>query len=462
MNSKIDIKQVWNNALKTIEENTLDTTFSLWVAPLIPHYFQDNTFILRTAHSFAPQFLAKPEIAKVIKEALTKEFGNEVNFKITFDEDLSKQIKKNVPKQIKNEQDSVSKYDHLKQMQSDCNLNLKFKFENFVVGANNQFAFNTAMSIAKQPIDNQYNPLFIYGNSGLGKTHLMQAIGHYIMFNHPTLKVRYQKANNLFIDIVNALSVGMNKTEKINKVRQKFKNIDVLLLDDIQFIAGKEMTEGEIFNIFESFHLAGKQVIITSDKTPKEIPKLSDRLKTRFEWGLMVEMQAPDTETRVAILQKLADGANIIIPFEIIEFIAQIHSNNIRELEGAFNTVKAHVELNNLKDFGLENIKRILNYKENVKNITPSYILDILSEYFNVSEKELLGSSRTKNLKYVRQIAIYLIRKITKLSLPDIGKFFSKNHTTILYSYNKIEEEITSDIKLRKLTAELSDLIRKN
>ena len=330
-------------------------------------------------------------------------------------------------------------------MQSS-NLNLKYKFENFVVGSNNKLAYVAAQTVAQHP-GTKYNPLYIYGGPGLGKTHVMQAIGHYIIKNRPDLKVLFITAEEFVNDVVNALARGDEKTKNMNRFRKKYREVDVLLIDDIQLIAGKTRTEEEVFNTFNTLHGAGKQIVLTSDRTPKEIPSLSDRLISRFEWGLMADIQVPDIETRMAILQNLAKDTNIEVPNNIIEFLASTYASNIRELEGAFNRVTAYASINETP-LTIENVKRIIGYNEKEKTYTFDGIVDEVASFYNISPNEIKGSGRSAKVSEARQVSIYLCRELTKQSFPAIGEYFEKKHTTILYSYDKIKEELRTNLGL--------------
>ena len=288
-----DVREIWDKVLKILKDKIVATTYETWVLPLVPHSFEDNCFCALTGQNLAVQILQKNQ--KDISKALSEITGKEVYFKIIYDENLHKQmekerqkVKKEEEKEfIKNLENKIlpSKYDGLKKMQSACNLNLKYKFDNFVVGASNKFAYAVSMAVAKDP-GKQYNPLFIYGGSGLGKTHLLQAIGHDILFN-TKLTVRYFKAEEFINDLVNSLAKGMDKSgdknKKMNEFRIKYRNADVLLIDDIQLKEGKPRTEEELYNTFDTLHNAGKQIVFTSDRSPDKFENSPDRLKTRFK-----------------------------------------------------------------------------------------------------------------------------------------------------------------------------------
>ena len=446
--SQENIIEVWNAVLNVLEKQISESTFATWILPLEPQYYDDNCFVVHTGQAFAVNLLRGNHYNQ-ISEAVKNVLNKELEVKIIFDEELQKKIEKKskarAAAQQTPEQTQKPKYDSLTQMQSS-NLNLKYKFENFVVGSNNKLAYVTAQTVAQKPGE-KYNPLYIYGGPGLGKTHIMQAIGHYIIKNRSELKVLFITAEEFVNDVVNALARGDEKTKNMNKFRKKYREVDVLLIDDIQLIAGKTRTEEEVFNTFNTLHGAGKQIVLTSDRTPKEIPSLSDRLISRFEWGLMADIQPPDIETRMAILSNLARDSSIEVPNNIIEFLATVYASNIRELEGAFNRVTAYASINETP-LTIENVKKIINYEEKENVFSFDGIVDEVAAYYNVSTKDIKGSSRSAKIAEARQVAIYLCRELTKQSLPSIGDFFDKKHTTILYSYDKVKAELKTNNSL--------------
>ena len=368
--------------------------------------------------------------------------GKEVEFNIVFDEEMSAKLKKQIQKakQVAEKSPKEKSIDNLAQMQSFSNLNLKYKFENYVVGENSRFAQAAAMAVAQHP-SKKYNPLFIYGASGLGKTHLMQAIGHYIIFNNPKLKVRYIKTEDFTNELINNIRRGGDINERMSKFRQKYRNVDVLLLDDIQFIESKERTMEEIFHTFDSLHNNSKQIVITSDRPPKDIPTLPERLRTRFEWGLMVDITPPDFETRVAILANLADEVGMKVSSAVLDFVAQNFCKNVRELEGAFNKISAYASIQNM-ELDLETVKKVLKCDGKAKKIDVQSITKIVCRHFDVSEADMKSPARNQKISHSRQIAVYLTRELTQMSFVSIAEFFNKKHPTILFSYEKIKEEI--------------------
>ena len=459
--SQENIVEVWNEILGILENEIPDSTFSTWILPLEPQYFDENSFVVHTGQAFAPSMLRKNHHGEIVEE-IKKVTVKNLEIKIIVDEELAKKFTKKSNSRAKKEetqQPQRYKYDSLTQMQSS-NLNLKYKFENFVVGSNNKLAFVAAQTVAQHPGE-KYNPLYIYGGPGLGKTHIMQAIGHYIIKNKPELKVQFVQAEEFVNDVVNALANGGDRVDKMNKFRNKYRKTDVLLIDDIQLIAGKTRTEEEVFNTFNTLHSAGKQIVITSDRTPKDIPSISDRLVSRFEWGLMADIQVPDVETRMAILTNLAQSSEIKVPPNIIEFLATVYSNNIRELEGAFYRVTAYASINEV-ELSLDNVKKIIGYSENKKDITFDAIVDEIARYYNVSTKDIKGSSRSQKIAEARQMAIYLSRDLTKQSFPAIGEYFDKKHTTIMYSYDKIKEELATNNLLANVVSDITNKLNQN
>uniref|UniRef100_UPI0040278721 chromosomal replication initiator protein DnaA n=1 Tax=Candidatus Stercorousia sp. TaxID=3048886 RepID=UPI0040278721 len=346
-------------------------------------------------------------------------------------------------------------------MQSSANLNLKYKFSNFVVGENSRFAHAAAFTVAQNPAK-KYNPLFIYGASGLGKTHLMQAIGHYIIFNKPKLRVKYIKTEEYVNELIKNIQCGGNdRNSRMDKFRQKYRNVDVLLIDDIQFLESKTYTMEEIFHTFDSLHNKNKQIVITSDRLPRDIPTLPDRLRTRFEMGLMVDITPPDFETRVAILKNLADQANVKADFDVFEYIAKNFVNNVRELEGAFNKVSAYADIEKT-DLTLEFAKKVLNCESMKQEITIEKVARAVGEYYGVSLSDFLSSARNQRVSSARHVAVYMAREITQKSFESIAEFFKKKHTTMLYSYEKIRDDLKTNKDLDQDIAVIRRTLREN
>ena len=337
----------------------------------------------------------------------------------------------------------------------NSNLNPKYTFDTFVVGNNNRFAHAAALAVAEAPAKS-YNPLFVYGGSGLGKTHLMHAIGNEVLKNNKTLNVLYVDSEKFTNQLINAI-----KDSKTEQFKNKYRNIDVLLIDDIQFIAGKERIQEEFFHTFNTLHDNRKQIVISSDRPPKDIPLLEDRLKSRFEWGLIADISIPDYETRLAILRKKAQTDNIIVDDVILSTIATRVASNIRELEGVFNKLVAFSTLAN-GPITIEMAEKAINdiSAQKEKVISADYIQDVVAKYFNINKKDLKSSKRSNDIAYPRQIAMYLCREVAGLSFPKIGEEFGKrDHTTVMHGCNKIEKEIKENTNTKLIVESVKNII---
>lgn len=454
-----EIKKIWEDVKAELSQTIVASSYEPWIMPLEPIGFENDEFSVLTGQAFAITVVRKNHYQQIV-DAFEKVLGRRVEFKMVFDEELAAKLKKQIQKakQVAEKSTKENALDNLAQMQSFSNLNLKYKFENFVVGENSRFAQAAAMAVAKHPAK-KYNPLFIYGESGLGKTHLMQAIGHYIVFNNPKLKVRYIKTEDFTNELINNIRRGGDINDRMSKFRQKYRNIDVLLLDDIQFIESKERTMEEVFHTFDSLHNNNKQIVITSDRPPKDIPTLPERLRTRFEWGLMVDITPPDFETRVAILANLAEEIGMKISSNVLEFVAQNFTKNVRELEGAFNKISAYASIQNI-ELDLEAVKKILKCDCKAKKIDIESITKTVCKYFDVSEFDMKSAARNQKIAHSRQIAVYLAREITQQSFVNIANFFNKKHPTILFSYEKIKEELKTNSQLNEIINELTAKIK--
>lgn len=459
----MDEKEIWNLAKEELAETV--PTFKMWIEPLEAASFDGNLLTLITAHALAPQAIKSQHNSKIL-DALKNAVGKDISYSIVYDEEFADRYQKEKKKELQKQKRSIGEteetklMDNLAQMQSSANLNLKYKFSNFVVGENSRFAHAAAMTVAQNPAK-KYNPLFIYGASGLGKTHLMQAIGHYIIFNKPKLKVKYIKTEEYFNELIKNLQTGGNdKTNRMDKFRQKYRNVDVLLIDDIQFLESKTFTMEEIFHTFDSLHNNNKQIVITSDRLPRDIPTLPDRLRTRFEMGLIVDITPPDFETRVAILKNLAEMANVQAEFDVFEYIAKNFMNNVRELEGAFNKVSAYADIEKT-DLTLEFAKKVLNCETMRQEISIADIAKTVGEYYGVSIKDFLSSARNQRVSSARHVAVYLSRELTQKSFEAIAEFFCKKHTTMLYSYEKIRDDLRVNKELENSVYDIRRLLEK-
>lgn len=339
----------------------------------------------------------------------------------------------------------------------NANLSLKYKFDTFVVGSNNKLAHSASLAVAESPGE-VYNPLYLYGGAGLGKTHLMHSIGHFILERNPDTKVLYVTSENFTNEVIDCIRSG--DALKMNKFREKYRTVDVLMVDDIQFIIGKESTQEEFFHTFNTLHSAGKQIILSSDKPPKDMETLEERFRSRFEWGLIADIQPPDYETRMAILKKNAENYNKDIDDEVFKYIAENIKSNIRELEGAFNKIIAFSKLNKV-DINLayaeEALKDVI-YPDKPKEITPTLIIEVVAEHFGVSPDDITSRKRNSEFVQPRQVVMYLCRELINTSLSNIGKILGKkDHTTVIHGINKIKEEIETNEELKNKI----DIIRK-
>ena len=337
---------------------------------------------------------------------------------------------------VKEEDISFSKTENY----SNSFLNPKYTFDTFVIGNNNKFAQAAAYAVAEAPAK-AYNPLYIYGGVGLGKTHLMHAIGNQIIKNDPSKKILYVTSENFINDLINSIK---DPNFKNDLFRNKYRNIDVLLIDDIQFIAGKKTGQEEFFHTFNALHQNGKQIIISSDKPPRDIPLLEERLKSRFEWGILADVSVPDYETRLAILRRKVEVDNIIVDDYILSLIATRIDSNIRELEGSLNKIVAYANLTH-SSITIELVEKALNdyVKQKEKVISAEYIQEIVAKYFNINKEDLISTKKSNDIAYPRQIAMYLCRSVAQMSFPKIGsEFGGRDHTTVMHAFNKIEKDI--------------------
>ena len=356
--------------------------------------------------------------------------------------------------------ESQDELESLNQSQSNnsainTSLNPKYTFDTFVVGNNNRFAHAASLAVAESPATS-YNPLFLYGGVGLGKTHLMHAIGNKILSNDPSAKILYVTSEKFTNQLINAI-----KDAKTEAFRNKYRYVDVLLIDDIQFIAGKERIQEEFFHTFNTLHENGKQIILSSDRPPKEIQLLEDRLKSRFEWGLIADISNPDYETRLAILRKKAETDNVVVDDDILSNIANRVSSNIRELEGVFNKLVAFSTLSN-GPITMEMAEKAINdiSSQNSNVISSDYIQEEVAKYFNINKKDLKSSKRSNNIAYPRQIAMYLCRELANMSFPKIGEDFgNRDHTTVMHGCNKIEKEIENNTNTKLIVESVKKMI---
>lgn len=439
-----NLQDLWEKTLNVLKSEMSEVSFNTWMKSCSPISISEDTIKISVPNAFTRDILNnryKDLVANSIQGICSKLY--KLEFLISSEVALEETQKQQKVKRL-SLNDEISN-----------TLNPKYTFDSFVIGNSNRFAHAASLAVAEAPAK-AYNPLFIYGGVGLGKTHLMHAIGHYILENNPKAKVEYISSEKFTNELINSI-----KHDKNEEFRNKYRNVDVLLIDDIQFIAGKEGTQEEFFHTFNALHEANKQIILSSDRAPKEIPTLEDRLRSRFEWGLIADIQAPDFETRMAILKKKADVERLNVPNEVMVYIATKIKSNIRELEGALIRIVAYSSLTNREitvDLASEALKDIIS-KRQAKSITIDSIQDIVSSYFNLRVQDFKSQKRTRNVAYPRQIAMYLSRKLTDMSLPKIGEEFGgRDHTTVIHAYEKISENLKTD---EGLQSTIDDITKK-
>jgi len=445
-------EQLWTQVLERLQLQLTRPTFETWIKTAIVEQLENNSLVIRTPNPFARNWLQKYYI-KTIADVVQDILGQPVEIQLTVttgddnsttgdaDTFWSFPVTTSVSESTSN---SLSR---------PSELNHKYIFSRFVVGSNNRMAHAASLAVAESP-GREFNPLFLCGGVGLGKTHLMQAIGHYRLENCVNSKIFYVSTEQFTNDLIAAI-----RKDSMQSFREHYRAADVLLVDDIQFIEGKEYTQEEFFHTFNTLHEAGKQVVLASDRPPNQITRLQERLCSRFSMGLIADIQPPDLETRMAILQKKAEYENIRLPRAVIEYIATNYTSNIRELEGALIRAVAYVSISGLP-MTVENIAPILNPPAQRIKASPETILMTIADAFNVSIEDLKGSSRRREISWSRQIGMYLMRQHTDLSLPRIGEEFGgKDHTTVMYSCDKIAQLRESDAALAQTLRQLSDRI---
>ncbi|HMM69183.1 chromosomal replication initiator protein DnaA [Gudongella oleilytica] len=439
-----NLDQIWESVLGLIKVELTEVSFNTWLKSIEPISLEDDEIILGAPNDFTKGIL-EGRYFNLIKNAIKQVTGK--NYQIRFIIP-GEQVKQTQSQREKETTKALNK----------SQLNPKYTFSTFVTGKSNDFAHAASVAVAEAPAQ-AYNPLFIYGGVGLGKTHLMHAIGHYILSQNPDSKVVYVSSEKFTNELINSIREYRNE-----EFRNKYRNVDVLLVDDIQFIAGKEGTQEEFFHTFNALHEANKQIIISSDRPPRDIPTLEERLRSRFEWGLTTDIQAPDLETRMAILRKKATMENLEIPDEVVLLIANTIHSNIRELEGALIKVVAYSSLTNraiTEELAEEALKDIISNHKPLE-ITVDLIKDKVSKRFNIRIDEFSSKKRTRAIAYPRQVAMYLTRELTDLSLPKIGdEFGGRDHTTVIHACEKISNDMIRDNLFKKKIEDIIDDLRK-
>ena len=437
----------WTRISQILSKELSENSFNTWFSPVRCLEISETSVILGVPDSYYGQWL-KDHYQDLILSASREVLGTQ--------KALVYQV---APLEPKTESPSVSKMPEKSAAPGGLVLlNSKYTFDSFVIGPGNRFAHAAACAVAEAPAK-QYNPLFIYGPVGLGKTHLMQAIAHETHRRKPGSKVLYISSEKFTNQLITSI-----QTKSTQQFRGKYRNVDLLLIDDIHFIAGKEATQEEFFHTFNTLYDAHKQIVVTSDRSPKEIPGLEERLVSRFGWGLVTDIQPPDFETRVAILKKKMEKETVVVPDDVCYFIASKIRSNIRELEGALIRVVAFCSLTG-QTVDLKTAQEVLrdSLKEEEQNISMERIQRVVADFFNLKISDLRAKRRNRSVAFPRQIAMYLIRSLTTHSLPEIGEYFGgRDHTTVLHSVNKIDSEMEEKVDLRKTIQEIKELLKKN
>ena len=458
MNS-YDLAEIWVRCKDKLKESFNEKVFNVWIKPIMPLEVTDTYYKVAVKNDFFKTMLEE-NYAQVIEGVLAGIMSKNIKLIIeTMDngnsgseaaEEMPAVPAKREQQQLFNENTSVQQPD-------ESNLNPKYVFETFVIGNSNRFAHAAAQAVANDPA-HAYNPLFLYGGVGLGKTHLMHAIGNRIKQNNPSMKVLYTSSEKFTNEIINSIQ---NKTTEA--FRQKYRNIDCLIIDDIQFLKGKEQTQVEFFHTFNALKDADKQIIISSDRPPREIETLEDRLRSRFDQGLTADIQTPDLETRMAILRTKAASDNIVLPTEVITLLATNIATNIREIEGAYNKIVAYTSLMHMP-ITVETAQKVLSDMGNdikPRTITYEGIIKVIAEHYNVKQDELFNKKRTQNIAFPRQVAMYLCRELADLSYPRIGELFGgRDHTTVIHAYEKISNFKNSNLAFQNELQEIIEILR--
>ena len=437
-----EIKDRWNEIKEMIrdEYDLTAISFNNWVKPLQFYKVENDivTILIPSAQARLLKYIQK-NYYFCFKATISELMNHEYDIIFIAEEDAVADEKEaeGTPEQPKKNRNNLK--------HEAANLNNKYKFDTFVVGNNNKFAHSAALAVAESPGE-AYNPLYLYGGAGLGKTHLMHSIGHFVLEQNQQKKVLYVTSEQFTNEVIESIRSG--NAAVMTKLRDKYRTVDVLLIDDIQFIIGKESTQEEFFHTFNVLHSAGKQIIISSDKPPKEMETLEERFRSRFEWGLIADIQPPDYETRMAILRKNAEMYDKEIDDEIIQYIATNIKSNIRELEGALNKVMANARLNK-QELNLalaEDALKDVIYPDQVRELSPELIIDVVAEHFNISKEDITSKKRNSEYVLPRQIIMYLCRHLTDTSLQMIASYLGKkDHTTVIHGVEKIEEKLKTD-----------------
>jgi chromosomal replication initiator protein len=446
---KLLMEQLWTSVLADLEQVLPPQSFSTWILPLRPVRVDGEKIVLEAPNRFFADWLQDHDFLHLIREKLLCRTGKAFSIQFV--------VRKAESPYLRPGSDGKEAAPIWQERAKRLGLNPKYSFDTFVVGSSNQFAHAASLAVAEKS-PRTYNPLFIYGGVGLGKTHLLNAIGNHKLATSSDTKVCYIHSENFMNELIQALA-----NKRMPEFRDKYRKMDILLMDDIQFIAGKERTQEEFFHTFNTLHESHRNIVVTSDKFPKDIPGIEERLRSRFEWGLIADIQPPDLETKVAILQKKSQIEAILLPNDVSVFLASNFSSNIRELEGSLVRLAAFASLTH-SDITVDLAKEVLRdfIKDNSKEITVDDILKATSEHFRVPLADLKGKRRTKALAHPRQVAMYLARSMTSCSFPEIGqKIGNRDHSTVIYAHSKIAEALKSDRPLQEDVQAITSTLRR-
>jgi len=447
------MESVWDKATKIIQEKVSKQNFDTWIKPIKIVAMEDNCVQLAVPNKFFKDWLMDNYLS-LIKNSLHSVVGISVDLDFMLSKDKEKKQEAAILPfgQGQNHHESAP----VARNKNISFLNSNYTFDRFVIGPSNQFAHAASIAVAKQPAKN-YNPLFIYGGSGLGKTHLLNAIGLMTNASHPDLNVMYVSAEAFMNEMINSI-----RYDRMPKFREKYRNIGCLLIDDIQFLAGKDRTQEEFFHTFNTLHDSGKQIVVTSDKFPKDIPNLEGRLRSRFEWGLIADIQLPEIETKIAIIEKKMQESKLELSPAVAHYIASNVESNIRELEGFLIRISAYSSLTNRKidlDLVKEVLKKLVKHN-NKEEVSVEEIIKVVAGRMNIKIVDIKAHNKNKNLVLARQISMYLARKLTNFSYPDIGqKIGGRDHSTVIYANNKILNIIDSDLNFKKMVQDIEDSV---